>query len=566
MLKEIITAPIRIAAQIPIAAAETIAGITSNDEEMTSNEINSIADVITAPVRIAAGIPMAAGEAAIGIGGAVLDRFQDKKSVLKGDDGSEASLYDIGVPNLNLCSMIYYYTEIRSETKKRVKEFAEKKNLSYKVGSEPSDLQELYMAIKENERCIDELEKLGDQLNDLKNFRESVVAIKTLKEKLHLSDGDIKILEQYFFILDLQPKLTDIKKCFELFSDYTTPQFRLAFGGTEFNIRQIENLVRLDDSSYIHYIDDDFTSTSLDVKGFINGFDSEIVYAIAVSDKTRTITVVFRGSSNLNDWLTNIQVHFTDCVVPGFTSEEEMKSIERISIGNVHNGFYKYLFEETEEGKNGSTKSKGEDIVGMLKDLVEGEKQGYRIFFTGHSLGGALSTLMAARCAALNDFNSTLINVSIASPFVGDQEFRDCFYEWERSRKIQHLRISNYEDIVPLIPSWSLLPFPRPYKHTGMHIKLYNKSLIHRYNYLLSYPKKDSIVNEVRSSLNTNLLNGFNLAIFNHFCTEYSERMENAKEDLMEMNLTYLYSDPDRTGWEYKDIEEDKSPEAAAEQ
>ena len=42
--------------------------------------------------------------------------------------------------------------------------------------------------------------------------------------------------------------------------------------------------------------------------------------------------------------------------------------------------------------------------------------------------------------------------------------------------------------------------------------------------------------------------------------------MENAKEDLMEMNLTYLYSDPDRTGWEYKDIEEDKSPEAAAEQ
>ena len=198
----------------------------------------------------------------------------------------------------------------------------------------------------------------------LKNFRKSVVAIKTLKEKLHLSDGDIEILKQYFFILDLQPKFTDIKKCFELFSDYTTPQFRLAFGGTEFNIRQIENLVRLDDSSYIHYIDDDFTSTSLDVKGFINGFDSEIVYAIAVSDKTRTISVVFRGSSNLNDWLTNVQTHFTDCVVPGFTSEEEMKSMERISIGNVHKGFYKYLFEETEEGKNGSTKSKGEDIVG----------------------------------------------------------------------------------------------------------------------------------------------------------------------------------------------------------
>jgi predicted lipase len=148
--------------------------------------------------------------------------------------------------------------------------------------------------------------------------------------------------------------------------------------------------------------------------------------------------------------------------------------------------------------------------MGQLAGLVNGEKKGYTIVTTGHSLGAALSTLMAARAAALNNFETTILNVSFASPFVGDQAFRDSFYKWEKTNKVKHLRISNYEDVVPLIPFTTLPALPGKffaYKHTGVNVKLYNKSLIHPNQTRISYPKKDSALNEVHNALHSNILN-----------------------------------------------------------
>ena len=59
---------------------------------------------------------------------------------------------------------------------------------------------------------------------------------------------------------------------------------------------------------------------------------------------------------------------------------------------------------------------------------------------------------MAFRAACDDDIKETVLNVSFASPFAGDQEFRDNFYELQISKKIKHLRISNEDDVVPLIP------------------------------------------------------------------------------------------------------------------
>lgn len=94
-----------------------------------------------------------------------------------------------------------------------------------------------------------------------------------------------------------------------------------------------------------------------------------------------------------------------------------------------------------------------------------------------HSLGGALSTMFAFRAAALGNelkLSSPITNVSFASPFVGEQGFRDEFYKLEQSQTIRHLRISNDEDVVPLIPyssTFPIIPIPLisiPYKHSSV--------------------------------------------------------------------------------------------------
>lgn len=82
--------------------------------------------------------------------------------------------------------------------------------------------------------------------------------------------------------------------------------------------------------------------------------------------------------------------------------------------------------------------------------------------------GGALSTLFAARAAAFGQFGK-VTNVSFASPFVGGQEFRDFFYSLEKKNLIRHIRFSNEEDIVPLIPfvAPNGIALPEMYKHVS---------------------------------------------------------------------------------------------------
>jgi len=500
-------------------------------------------DIITAPIRFVAGLPVVAAETAINL---LTD--WNKFDCEEQDDYNVSFLAS---SKNDMSTVIYFYTELRSAARRLLFEFADSKKLSYKTTvANSSDLELLCAAFCQVENYLEEIENTTNN-NSVQEYKDSLRGLDDLRNRFDLSEGDMKILQQYFSILSKKPKkYTDVKRDIHLYHQYMDVGFRLGFGGRDFGVQSIEQLVDKDEDCYIYYIDDDFTSTF--VKGFVNGFNSEIVYAIVISDKHQSITVVFRGSANANDWITNMQCNSTVCYFPGYTTERgDSSTVTKQSFGRVHEGFYKYLFGKTDEGLNGNTKSKGEEIMGRLTSLVSGEKKGYKIIFTGHSLGGALSTLMAVRATALDDFaDTTILNVSIASPFVGDQEFRDEFYKLEQLNKIRHLRITNYEDAVPLIPACT---FPgsnfHTYKHTGMHIKLYNRSLLRPYHHHIMYPKKDSFVHSVRNALHSNLFNGLNINIMNHLPTEYSTRIENAKEELEKLSLSKLYHDSSLTGW-----------------
>jgi len=458
-----------------------------------------------------------------------------------------ASIYDIAEPMLDLSSIIYAFIELRRQAKKRLFKFAKEKKLVRDEGDlfvETNSLAVLRNAI------ISSAEKLkafkASDTTDGYAYHKSVKELDVLRDRYNLNDGDVQLLEDYIHIVFMPKTAGDMKVDFRLHHEWMTP-FLLAFGGEKFNLKAILDCSKKDEKAYLVHVDDKHTSE--------DPLKKELTYAIAVSEKYKKIYVIFRGSVNGNDWITNMQVNACDLLLPGFTTKSDTLK-EKQNFGKVHAGFYDYLFGKTKTG----TISKGEEIMGTLSGLVQ-KYAGYSIIFTGHSLGGALSTLMAFRAAALNEFQDcTILNVSFASPFVGNQDFRNSFEALEQKNRIRHLRVSNENDVVPLIPFMTLTsPLLMTYKHVGMNVRLYEKSLFSP-DYRIFYPKKGSVVTEVRNAIHSNLLGGINiLSIPYHLCPEYTERLDSAKDQLEKITLDELYSNTNITGWSVEETPEETS-------
>ena len=292
-------------------------------------------------------------------------------------ENGEATVFDVTKPMLDIASIIYYYTELRSETNERLDDYRKKINLSK---LELELVRNGIQTSKEIRNAIQLNMSLQDEIEGLKKAHDE---IEGLKSKFpDLTDGDIEVLATYFDILGKRKRAAHIKRDIELYDNYVSAAFRLGFGGKDFNLSVIDMVARCQDM-YIHTIDDDFTKTSMNLEGFFSS--KELVYAIVVSKKSKRLTVVFRGSVNGDDWLTNLNGTMTDFGLPGFTSEAT--SDQKENYGRVHMGFYKYLFGKTKVGNNGSNKSKGEEIMGILRSLLENECNGFSVCVTGHSLG-----------------------------------------------------------------------------------------------------------------------------------------------------------------------------------
>ena len=129
-----------------------------------------------------------------------------------------------------------------------------------------------------------------------------------------------------------------------------------------------------------------------------------------------------------------------------------------------------------------------ETILIQTKELLR-QYPGFQVFCTGHSLGGALSTLFGFYAAADDDiWTATLHNpvviYSFASPYCGNWKFRYAFMHLERLRRLQHLRTANLEDMVTLLPFFApkatvfsplasaVLGAGNLYKHVGLRLQM----------------------------------------------------------------------------------------------
>ncbi|MDY6784545.1 MAG: lipase family protein [Cyanobacteriota bacterium] len=146
--------------------------------------------------------------------------------------------------------------------------------------------------------------------------------------------------------------------------------------------------------------------------------------AIAVGDDEKII-IAFRGTENLDDWKTNINL---------------AKAVWK--VGMVHSGFYN------------SIQSVWPTAIARLESL---RTKNQPIWLTGHSLGGALATLASATIDnELPDYEIAGI-YTFGQPRVGDGIFSKFCDERTKER---YFRAVNNNDIVPRIPQFR-------YTHSG---------------------------------------------------------------------------------------------------
>jgi hypothetical protein len=418
----------------------------------------------------------------------------------------------------------------------------EEKKLSKKS---PNDMDTLENAWRECKKLSDEIkngknESVVRDAELVNKFRSKSQDRANLGRSLELTSTDMALIDKQFEILYLPKTAEDLLTDLTVNADYLELDvFMQAFGG-DVNLEAVSSIVARDGAipSQLLYLDDDFSGQSP------FGLKSELTYGITINHERNLIAVVFRGSTALNDWITNVQFDATDFELPSPTAKTHTNH------GKVHEGFYAYLYHDTKPGKDGRTISKSEEIMGKLQGLFITYPK-YTLCVTGHSLGGSLSTLFAFRAAKDAGIpNKPVINVSFASPFVGDQKFQHQFQDLERNGLIRHLRISNEDDVVPLIPFATIDLVPMLYKHVGMNVRLYNKKPWHPFTNKISYPKVGgNLFDELGRAINNNILLGLTFQVIeNHLCPEYRERLDNAKEDLKKLNLESLYHDKHYVG------------------
>ena len=152
-----------------------------------------------------------------------------------------------------------------------------------------------------------------------------------------------------------------------------------------------------------------------------------------VASTSSTILICFRGTQGLDDWIANLNI-----------------AEQATQFGMVHSGFLEAFLD---------VRTTLESAIDTL--LTAGQK----LVLTGHSLGGALSTIAASEWRKRYDIRSVY---TFGQPAVGNRSFINGM-EFMNNRIF---RVVNDDDIVPRIPPG--------YKHVGTRIKLpANRKLDH---------------------------------------------------------------------------------------
>ena len=209
----------------------------------------------------------------------------------------------------------------------------------------------------------------------------------------------------------------------------------------------IEQYVNSMNKKYINGIND-ISLSKLEKKGILflkeHFSDGQVIYfmdnkniqlAIIKSNLLKTVVIVFRGTDSFRDIL-------YDCYIV-------KKYLEKNIF--VHGGFYNQL----------------NSVYGNLMDFLDPYlTNDFNIFISGHSAGGAHSTIFSYLLAKKTE--KIIKVVTFGCPRIGNYEWKESY---ESIENIINYRIINNNDIITAIPCFD-------YYHVGINLILTDTDLI----------------------------------------------------------------------------------------
>jgi len=188
--------------------------------------------------------------------------------------------------------------------------------------------------------------------------------------------------------------------------------------------------------------------------------NAELVYAIVANKTRKTITVVFRGSVDVKDWIGNLNLG-TELHPNPIKEDYEGKK----DTVEVRQGFWRFLLRPRAD--NG--RSKYDEIADRVHEYGREMAEDFRLEVTGHSLGGVLATLFgfyASTDARFNRHHRVQVR-TFGSPVPGKVSFATAFRRQEDAGKLLHSRFVMAKDPVP-----NMRFMDKEYAHTGHRIEL----------------------------------------------------------------------------------------------
>ncbi|EJK52538.1 hypothetical protein THAOC_28172 [Thalassiosira oceanica] len=276
--------------------------------------------------------------------------------------------------------------------------------------------------------------------------------------------------------------------------------------------------------------------SGIEIVWFSDLSQSDVVYGVCCQRAQKRITVVFRGSANSHNWSINMKYDtngIPNPILEYYTGRQE--------ILDVHTGYSLYMLRRRKD----TQMNKIEEIFEKLDEIgreicPEGN---YKLSITGHSLGGALATILGFYVASNERFRQvkTVRVYTYAAPRVGGRSFLNAYQHLERMGKIRHARFSATQDIVPLIPFTNFDGFNplrwKYYKHVGMRVELHGTGRVGKWRIQraldVTFPLDFNFFSEARRAFMNNIL--FNLTTYNgfkanHRLTEYYKRLHFANQ------------------------------------
>jgi triacylglycerol lipase len=177
----------------------------------------------------------------------------------------------------------------------------------------------------------------------------------------------------------------------------------------------------------IFYAPDPFTI----IRGFQATSFNDTNWFGFILESPHYVLVAFRGTKTDDEWINDLSVN-----------QRPFSYVE--NSGKVHGGFLS-IYESCRM-----------TILETLRSLPHTKP----LLVTGHSLGGALSTLLAIDTAHHLSFPN-IIHYNFGAPKIGDKAFKTLFDE----RISINFRFVNLYDFIPLLPPNDLLKKKRDYHH-----------------------------------------------------------------------------------------------------